>query len=87
VPLAGRGSSNGYNEPPLAFTAAFSADAAKLVQWKAFHSRSRVTAADLTLSQVVDAIAQFVWPPLDAARDGRAFASRWEPRGLWARSE
>jgi hypothetical protein len=57
------------------------------VQWKAFHSRSRVTAADLTLSQVVDAIAQFVWPPLDAARDGRAFASRWEPRGLWARSE
>jgi len=66
---------------PTALTPAFSADATKATQWKAFMTRGRLEPADLTLAHVVDAIAPFLWPPLEAARDGRELATAWAPKG------
>ena len=46
----------------------------------------KLAAAGMTLEQIVESIAPFVWAPLDAARDGRAFESFWAPKGPWSSS-
>jgi len=66
---------------PTALTPAFSADGTKATQWKAFMTRGRLAPADLMLAHVVDFIAPFLWPPLEAARDGRELATAWAPKG------
>jgi D-arabinose 1-dehydrogenase-like Zn-dependent alcohol dehydrogenase len=43
--------------------------------------KARLTQA--TLESVVESLAEFVWPPLDAARDGRPFGATWAPLGPW----
>ncbi len=70
--------------PPLALTPAFSSDVAKTTQWRAFTARSRLAATGMTLEQIVESIAPFVWAPLDAARDSRTFKSFWTPKGPWS---
>ncbi len=71
---------------PTALTPAFSADATKATQWKAFMTRGRLAPANLPLAHVVDFIAPFLWPPLEAARDGRELAAEWAPKGpAWKR--
>jgi hypothetical protein len=68
-------------EPPLALTAAFHQDPAKKAQWKAFVTKARLTEA--TLEAVVEELAAFVWPPLDAAREGRPLGATRAPQGPW----
>jgi hypothetical protein len=68
-------------EPPLALAPAFHQDRGKKAQWKAFVTKARLT--EVTLDAVVEDLAAFVWPPLDAARDGRPFAMVWAPAGPW----
>jgi hypothetical protein len=71
---------------PTALTPAFSADATKATQWRAFMTRGRLAPADLTLADAVDFIARFLWPPLEAARNGREFAAAWAAKGpAWKR--
>ncbi len=69
--------------PPVALTAVFAADVSKAAQWKAFVARGGV-AHNVSLGEIVEAIAGFVWPPLDAAREPRVFSSRWAARGPWS---
>ena len=68
--------------PPFALTEGFSSDPQKLAQWAGFLRKSRLSQAD-ALSQVTAAIAWFLLPPAEAARDGRAFAASWTPAGPW----
>ena len=69
---------------PLALTSEFHGDAAKQTQWRAFLRRGSVTEAP-ELAPVVELIAAFVMPPAAAAREGDAFASRWQKGGPWKR--
>lgn len=69
-------------EIPVALSTMFSGDAAKQTQWKAFLKRSRVADATLRLVEVVDTIAPFLLPVLQAAR-GSSPPSVWPPRGPW----
>ncbi len=68
---------------PVALTAAFAADAGKTAQWKAFIARGRL-APGLALEAVVETIAAFVGPPLNAAQHARPFAPHWPVRGPWS---
>jgi hypothetical protein len=70
-------------EVPLALTAAFAQSAEKRAQWGGFIARSRLTAAPADLADVVDAVARFLLPVIDAARGGSGFKSRWAPGGPW----
>ena len=71
---------------PTALTSAFWADVTKATQWKAFMTRGRLAPHDLTLAHVVNLIAPFLWPPLEAARDGRELGAAWAPKGpAWKR--
>jgi hypothetical protein len=53
-------------------------------QWKAFVSKTRLLPTSTMLDEVVGAIAPFVLPPLEAAREARDFDATWKPRGPWA---
>jgi hypothetical protein len=66
---------------PTALTSAFSTDAIKATQWKAFMGRGKLVPADLSLPRVVTSISPFLWPPLEAARGGREFTAQWSPNG------
>jgi predicted nucleotidyltransferase component of viral defense system len=71
---------------PTALTSAFSMDATKATQWKAFMARGKLAPADLSLLQVVTSSSPFLWPPLEAARGGRKFTAQWPPKGpAWGR--
>ena len=68
---------------PIALTQAFTADAMKNTQWKAFIRKSGAgDVADLT--SAVAAIAIFVERPLAAAARSDPFAEHWPPGGPWA---
>jgi hypothetical protein len=59
-------------------------DATKVMQWKAFMTRGRLAPPELTLAEVVEQVAAFLGPPLDAARRGTALAVAWSPtRATW----
>jgi predicted nucleotidyltransferase component of viral defense system len=66
---------------PMALTQAFSTDATKATQWKAFMARGKLPAADLSLATVVTSIGFFLWPPLEAVGGGRNFDASWSPKG------
>jgi len=66
---------------PLALTPVFSTDATKAIQWRAFVKRGHLGPAGLELATVVDHLAPFLWPPLDAARRGAEFRRDWSPKG------
>jgi hypothetical protein len=69
-------------KPPVAFTATFGTDASKAAQWKGFVARGGL-APGTSLAEIVEAVASFAWPPLDAAREARPFSHRWAPTGPW----
>jgi hypothetical protein len=72
------------NTAPLALTKSFSEDEAKVKQWKAFLSKAALQPKMTTLGEVVEVIASFVEPPLEAAAKGRQFTAIWRPKGPWA---
>ena len=68
---------------PYALSGGFGRDGDKITQWSAFLRRSRLEAPARDFAEVVEEIAHFLLPPLQAASVGESFASRWEPGGLW----
>jgi predicted nucleotidyltransferase component of viral defense system len=71
---------------PIALTVAFTGDAAKQTQWKAFLRRSGLDGS-LDLASVVTAMREFLLRPLDALRQGRPFESQWSAGGPWSDKE
>lgn len=68
---------------PVALTAAFGSDPAKELQWQGFLRRSRVAVTPPGLGLVVEALNQFLMPPLAALAAGVPFAESWPPGGPW----
>ncbi len=68
--------------PPVALTAVFATDASKAAQWKGFVTRAGL-ARGSSLAEIVETVAGFAWPPLDAARETRSFSALWAPTGPW----
>jgi hypothetical protein len=67
---------------PTAFSAEFTGDATKNVQWTAFVKKAGITgAADLKTTMAL--VELFVGPPLRAASAEQPFAARWSPPGRW----
>lgn len=67
---------------PVALTAEFTAHEAKNAQWGGFLRRSRLSAPG-TLHLVVESIATFLLPVLQAVADGRDLNATWPPGGPW----
>lgn len=74
-------------ERPNALTEAFSLAPEKRRQWGAFLARNRVTPADLSLAEVVEAVWGFVGPPTLATGASAPFAQRWRPDEGWKRRQ
>jgi hypothetical protein len=53
---------------PVAFTADFLEDGIKETQWKAFLNRSKLSAFELTLAEIVDSLHKRLWPVIQKAR-------------------
>jgi predicted nucleotidyltransferase component of viral defense system len=69
---------------PLALTDTFSLDTTKGVQWSAFLARSHVVDTALSLLEVVNVVAAFLAPVLDAVAGKPANTRSWKPGGPWA---
>ena len=67
-------------------TAAFAGDDSKQAQWVAFMRRSKLGEEGLTLKEVVEFLAEFLQPPLEALRAGESFGVTWPPGGPWQTS-
>jgi hypothetical protein len=70
--------------PPLALTAEFGADAAKVKQWQAFLKKGKLDAGGVTLVEVCEFLAGFLMPPAQALAGGTKFAQAWPAGGPWA---
>ncbi len=71
-------------EPPLALTAQFGTDAAKVKQWAAFLKKGKLDAGGMTLEQVCAILREFLMPPTSALVARDMFAKTWPPEGPWA---
>jgi predicted nucleotidyltransferase component of viral defense system len=71
---------------PLALTSEFSADAQKRRQWDAFVRRNRLSDAPQSLDQIVEKIAEFLGPVLQAVAADRPWRRHWTPNGPWTAS-
>ena len=67
---------------PAGLTDAYSADPARIVQWKAFVQRSRLDPQS-GLAETVKDVGRFALPPLSAVARADSFHLRWTPGGPW----
>jgi predicted nucleotidyltransferase component of viral defense system len=69
-------------DTPTAFSAEFTGDSTKNVQWTAFVKKAGITgAADLKTTMAL--VELFVGQPLRAAGAAQSFGVRWSPPGPW----
>lgn len=68
---------------PIGLSDAYSADAARAAQWRAFIKRNRLEGEPADLAALVQEVRRFLLPLLTAGTGGQAFAARWEPGGPW----
>lgn len=67
---------------PFGLTDAFAQDAQKQIQWQAFLKKNRLEA--LALTDVIAALATFMWPVIESASTGAALAAHWQAGGPWS---
>jgi len=70
-------------ELPEALTAAFGEDSGKRTQWRAFLRKNRLEEAAAELPEVIQTLAGFAGPVLDAVASQQTFSNRWPPSGPW----
>lgn len=68
---------------PLALTPAFSASSEKQAQWAGFVKKNRLSSAPADLGQVVERLARFLAPVVNAAERGAAMDLVWPAGGPW----
>jgi predicted nucleotidyltransferase component of viral defense system len=66
----------------IALSDEFLQDEHALANWKTFAARNRLREFE-SLAQVVAELRPFLLPPLDHARTGEPFTTRWIPGGPW----
>jgi predicted nucleotidyltransferase component of viral defense system len=69
--------------PPLALTAEFGANVAKVRQWEAFVRKGKLDASGITLVQVCAYLHGFLVPATEALVAGTTFEKTWPPGGPW----
>jgi predicted nucleotidyltransferase component of viral defense system len=74
-------------KPPVALTRMFCDDSTKPGQWRAFLSRGRLSDVPSSLGTITDRLADFLWPPTNAARRAGDFAAAWLPSIGWTADE
>jgi predicted nucleotidyltransferase component of viral defense system len=74
-------------EAPLALTTEYAEDATKKKQWAGFVNRLKLTTRDLTLSEVIDALREFLQPVATALATDTNFNRVWRPAGPWQEEE
>ena len=72
------------NETPLALSPLFAQDSRKLMQWRAFLSKSKLDAGSAGLREVVDTLGQFLLPTVVAIKQEKPFAMLWPSGGPWS---
>lgn len=70
-------------EAPLPLTQAFARDTTKQTQWKAFLRKNALSANDLILENIVDALHAFLMPPTLAEVQDSLFNATWPIAGPW----
>lgn len=73
-------------ETPIALTAAFAKDGSKQAEWAAFLKRSQLEDEGLTLTEVVELLAEFLLPPLQALGAADSLDLTWASGGPWQTS-
>ena len=68
---------------PTGLSSAFVGDPQKVAFWNAFIGREPLLLNPGDLVAAVEDIAAFVMPPLDAARNAKAFKNKWTAGGPW----
>lgn len=68
---------------PVAFTNDFWKDAQKQTQWRAFIHKSNPEDVPGDSGVVMDKIAEFLMPVLEAVRENISFIKTWPPNGPW----
>lgn len=70
---------------PVAFTEAFIQDEAKQSQWKAFLRKNRMTDAQDTFEEAVNAVSLFLKPVVDGLVNSKSVPATWKAPGPWRR--
>lgn len=65
----------------------FAQDSAKLQQWKAFLSRTRLKAEKKALGEIIDALKLFLMPPTQAISTSKFFTNYWNPSAWISRND
>jgi hypothetical protein len=67
---------------PVALTRRFAADSVKQSQWAGFLRKAQIPAT-LPFQEVVQSVADFILPVVDAVGHGATFAAIWKAPGPW----
>jgi len=68
---------------PVAFTEALIRDQAKQSQWKAFLRKNRMTDAQDTFEEEVNAVSLFLKPVVDGLANSKSVPATWKAPGPW----
>ncbi len=68
---------------PVIFTPAFAHDRTRQTQWQAFVQRHRLDDAPREFGMVIELLATFLQPLLEALHQGRSLRQHWPPGGPW----
>lgn len=71
-------------ELPIGLSEEFCTDTAKRLQWRAFLHKSGLSTENLELPVVIERLREFLWPPMEAARNVSAFPSKWSSENGWS---
>jgi hypothetical protein len=71
------------DEPPIALTEEFYANATKTAQWNAFSSKNRFYIQPSSLESVMTSIREFLMPLMQSEIMSGEHRLRWEPSGSW----
>lgn len=70
-------------EVPLALTAEFSENPMKVTQWQAFLRRNQLEVGGASFAEVVESIAHFLLPPIQALATATPFTPSWSAATNW----
>lgn len=70
-------------EVPLALTAGFSENPMKVTQWQAFLGRNQLEVGGASFAEVVESIAHFLLPPIQALATATPFTTSWSAATHW----
>jgi len=70
---------------PVALTASFADDPAKVAQWRGFIRKNRLTNIPQAFGEVMKAIALFLGPVAESLADKKQLEATWKAPGPWRR--